>query len=142
MIKINKNGSSLDIQKLLSKLPFKTRLYPAELHYVISPGNVSSYCGPGTNLQERCYPDCNENNLHPKEFSKEKNQVDQACHIHDHLYESSGEDLNKKHEADKVMLELLEKITPTTLSERMQKFIVSKIIGLKLKLGLGLEEDY
>ncbi len=148
---IQQKSSIFNSQKLLSKLPFKNTEF-GELHYY-DPINKKhdAYCGPLTKLNIRCQEGCNENNLlEPKEFNKTQltcgpeggarynyNQVSKVAHLHDHLYESAENDLNKKHDADKLMLELLDHITPDTFNERMQKFIVSKIIGLKLKLALG-----
>ena len=77
-------GASIDIQKLLSKLPFSTTGLNGELHYIFK-GKPASYCGPGTQLNERCNPDCNENNLNPKDWSKEINEIDRIAHKHDHM---------------------------------------------------------
>ena len=96
----NSANQSFDSQKLLSKLPFKNTEY-GELHYwdPIS-GKHDSYTGPLTKTNIRCQEGCNENNLlEPKEFNKTHynyNQVSKVAHLHDHMYESAGNDLNKK----------------------------------------------
>jgi len=128
-----RSGNSLDIQNVLSKLPFSTTKIPGEMHYIIN-GKPASFAGPGTRLDLRL-----DENGHPKPWSKPVNSTDEACMKHDINYEKAGTDLNKKHEADKILLQDLEAIQPNTFSEKIMKFIIDKIIKLKLSFGLGLE---
>jgi len=144
-------GASLDIQKLITKLPFSTTGIRSELHYVLN-GQPMSYVGPGTSLRgydgrpARCNTDCNENNLNPVPWSKEVNQADVLAHIHDHEYEQadkldSDSALKQKHEADKQMISALQQIDANKFSEKFMKWIVTKILQLRLKLGMGIMED-
>ena len=137
---MNSYGHGIDLQNILSKLPFSTTNRSGELHYIISPGNVSNFCGPGTHILERIQsggPD-----------SIPKNQVDAAAKIHDIAYYniekeqlSKEETLNKKHIADKQMLENLSQINCSSLSERLNKFIMEKIMKVKLKFGMGIDTE-
>jgi len=124
----------IDIHKALSKLPFGTTPYK-ELHYVL-PNGPASFAGPLTKLDIRLNADDSW-----KEWSKPKYQVDETCYHHDLAYRDAGNDLGKKHEADRVLLGALQQISPNTFSEKVMKFIIDKIIKLKLKLGMGLIED-
>jgi hypothetical protein len=125
---------SIDIHQALSKLPFGTTAYK-EMHYVL-PNGPASFAGPLTKLDIRLNADDSW-----KEWSKPKNQVDEACYHHDLDYRDAGDDLIKKHDADRLLLEALQQISPSTFSEKVMKFIIDKIIRLKLKLGMGLIED-
>ena len=156
---------TFDIHKLLSKLPFGTTPLN-EQHYIINPLNklnpftktkfsdTSSYFGPKTKLNIRCFDDCyvksengypTEINLHPKEFSKPVNKVDEIAHIHDHLYQNAENNnpdktLQDKHNSDRFMIEALEKINPKDFSENVMKKVGQMILSSKVKLGLFKEE--
>ena len=127
-------GGEFDIQSILSKLPFSTTHIPGELHF---PG--ANYCGPGTSLDgsdgrpARLNPDDS-----PKDWSKPINAVDAECYTHDLDYRASGNNLARKHEADRKLLAALEKIQPQTFRESVMKKVVEICMKLKLKLGFAL----
>ena len=121
----------LDIQKILSKLPFSTTGIPGELHW-----KNANWCGPGTSLESRLNPDDT-----PKDWSLPVNSIDQAAYKHDLIYRDAGDDLATKHQGDREMIKALEEIQPGDLGERFQRFIVKKILQLKLRYGLGLNND-
>ena len=133
----------VDIHKILSKIPLRNTPLQ-ELHY-FDPitRKFDAYTGPFTRLDIRCEPDCSPNNLKPiPNPDYNYNQISEICHKHDELYQESGEDHNKKIEADKILLNELSKINPRNLSEKLQKFLVEKIISMKVKLGLGIREAH
>ena len=45
------SGGKLDLQSLLSKLPFSTTGIPGELHLKLPGMNAHSFTGPGTRLE-------------------------------------------------------------------------------------------
>jgi transposase InsO family protein len=49
--------------------------------------------------------------------------------------------LDKKHEADQIMIEELSKINPSCFREKFAKWIAEKAMSLKLKLGMKLVAD-
>jgi len=121
-------GESIDIQKILTKLPFKLpgQKYKGEMHFF-----NSNFIGPGTDLKQRL----DENN-NPLPHSIPVDRCDLAAMNHDIKY--YDENLKNRHIYDKEMLEELKNIKDLTIKERLERFIISKIISLKLKLGLGL----
>src|ERR1700710_1782490 len=129
-------GGSLDIQKLLSKLPFTTTGIPGEMHLGI-PGitKIHNFVGPGTNLSIRLNPDDS-----PKDWSLPIDRDDEVAYRHDLNYRDAGEDLAKKHKADRIMLRMLNEITNPSLRERLDGLIIKGIINSKLKLGVGLSD--
>ena len=120
----------MDIQSLLSKLPFTTTGIPGELHLL-----GHSFTGPGTRLDLRL----NENDT-PKDFSKPINRIDEIALKHDLDYRNAQDSLDKKHEADRIMLKLLDSIKDPTIRERAERLIVKTALKSKLFLGVGLEE--
>ena len=122
---ISKHKRGADIQKL-SGSKFTTTGISGELHL---PGY--SFCGPGTNLDKRLDEAAN-----PKPWSKPINRVDEVCMRHDIDYGNTTT-LEEKHEADREMLYNLSLIQNPTLREKVDRFIVKKMISAKLKLGLG-----
>ncbi len=98
-------GGLVDVQSFLSKLPFTTTGIPYEKHL---PGH--SFAGPNTRLDLRLNPNDN-----PKEWSLPIDRDDQTAHIHDLAYRDSGNDLPKKHEADRIMLKQLNAIQNPTI---------------------------
>ena len=111
-IKAQKGGSLLN--KAINNLPFEMHL----------PGH--KFTGPGTKLKKRLNPD-----LTPKKWSKPINRVDKAAYHHDVCYLKND---------DKNMLKELEGIYNPTLWERLDKSIVSKLIGTKVKFGMGFKK--
>jgi len=128
------NGGNLDLQKILSKLKFTTTHIPGELHY---PNH--NFLGPGSSLfgndgrEARLNPDNT-----PKDWSNPVCPIDYLAYVHDLAYESAGDDLSKKHEADIAMIESLSKLQNLKLPEKFERFVVDKVLKLKVKLGLGL----
>ena len=111
-IKAQKGGSLLN--KAINNLPFEMHL----------PGH--KFTGPGTKLKKRLNPD-----LTPKKWSKPVNRVDKAAYHHDVCYLKND---------DKNMLKELEGIYNPTLWERLDKSIVSKLIGTKVNFGMGFKK--
>ena len=122
-----------DIQKLLSKLPFTTTGIPGELHL---PFPTHNFVGPGTNLNIRLNPDDTT-----KEWSKPIDKDDEIAYQHDLAYREAGDDINKKHEADKIMLYQLDSITDPTIKERLHRTLIKTALKTKLFLGVGLVQE-
>ena len=118
-----------DIQKLLSKLPFTTTGIPGELHL---PFPTHNFVGPGTNLNIRLNPDDT-----PKEWSKPIDKDDEIAYQYDLAYREAGDDINKKHESDKIMLYQLDSITDPTIKERLHRSLIKTALKTKLFLGVG-----
>ena len=116
-----KGGSMLN--KVINKLPF-------ELHL---PGH--NFTGPGTNLKKRLNPD-----LTPKENSKPVNRVDRAAMQHDICYMKNTDTKTRNSVCDKRMLNELEGIYNPSLRERLDRSIVEKLIGTKMRFGMGIEK--
>ena len=81
------SGGKLDLQSLLSKLPFSTTGIPGELHLKLHGMNAHSFTGPGTRLEQRLNADDS-----PKDFSKPINRVDEIAYQHDLAYRDAGDD--------------------------------------------------
>jgi coat protein VP1 len=92
-----KQGSSIDIQSLLSKIPFTTTGIPYEKHLI-----GHNFTGPGTRLDLRLKNDDTIHTDTPKEWSKPVNRVDEAAYVHDLRYRNAGDDLARKHEVDRI----------------------------------------
>jgi len=131
-----KEGGNLDFGSLLAKIPFSTTGIPGEKHFFIPfTGIKANYMGPGTDLKYR--------EEHPP-LNVPINNVDAICKVHDYDYyaaeRNKEKELDMKHEADRKMLDSLEKVNPNGIVERIMKWIAQKLISIKLKLGLGLED--
>jgi hypothetical protein len=110
-----KKGSAI-VNKLIDKLPI-------ELHL---PGY--NFCGPGTKLTKRLARGDSGVNL-----------LDLACKVHDIAY-SETTDLNKRHEADKVLIEKARerlKAKDSSFGEKAAAATVLGILKAKVKLGMG-----
>lgn len=101
-----------DIVNFINKLPFQFHL----------PGH--NYTGPGTNLL-----------LNMEKGLKPINDVDKAALEHDIEY-FENKDLEKRHEADKKLEQITSKIPS------VEAKMVSTIMNVKQKLGLGVEENF
>ena len=125
-IKIGKDIVSSAISKI-----------PIELHLRTLTGKKYNFCGPNTNLEKRLNSDGT-----PKEWSEPINAVDSVCMNHDKNYQKADEGIGTRHEADKQMLDELNNLPNKKLSwnEFFAKYLTKGIIGLKYKLGLGIEE--
>ena len=120
-IKAQKGGSLLN--KFINNLP-------VEMHL---PGH--NFTGPGTKLKKRLNPD-----LTPKKWSKPINRVDKAAYHHDVCYLKNDDTATRNAVYDKNMLKELEGIYNPTLRQRLDKSIVSKLIGTKVKFGMGVKK--
>ena len=118
------DGGALDIQKQLAKL--------GELHLRTPTGKKYNYCGPGTKLEDRLASN------DPK-YRDPINKLDAVCQQHDIAYSEAGDNLAKKHAADKIMEDSIKAIpfnqrpwfaTPTMYA-----------IKTKRKLGLGVPKN-
>lgn len=116
----SKGGS---LNTLINKLP-------VEMHL---PGH--NFTGPGTKLNKRINPDGT-----PKSWSKPINRVDEAAYRHDLCYATNSDTATRNKVCDKAMLSDLKGIVNPSLRERMDRSIVSKIIGTKAKFGWGQDQ--
>ena len=112
-IKAQKGGSLLN--KFINNLP-------VEMHL---PGH--NFTGPGTKLNKRFYPD-----LTPKKWSKPINRVDKAAYNHDVCTRNAV--------CDKNMLKELKGIYNPTIREKMERGLVSSLIGTKARFGWGVDK--
>ena len=97
------------------------------------PGH--NFTGPGTTLNERLNPD-----LTPKKWSKPINRVDKAAYHDDVCYLKNNDTATRNAVCDKNMLKELKGIYNPTLRERLDKSIVSNLIGTKVKFGMGVRK--
>ncbi|MCK5872763.1 MAG: hypothetical protein KAG26_08040 [Methylococcales bacterium] len=111
------------VNSLINKLPFEMHL----------PGH--SFTGPGTNLNKRL-----KANGSPKEWSKPINKVDNAAYHHDVCYLKNKDTTTRNKVCDKNMLSELKGIFNPTLRERLDRSIVEKIIGTKMRFGMGFRK--
>jgi len=98
---------------------------PIEMHL---PGY--NFTGPGTKLNQRLNPD-----LTLKEWSKPVNRVEKAAYHHDICYVKNKDSKIRNEKCDTEMLEGLDRIFNPTLRKRMERGVVSKIIGIKKRFG-------
>ena len=91
--------------------------------------------GLGTKLKKWLNPD-----LTPKEWSKPVNCVDKAAYHHDVCYLKNNDTATRNAVCDKNMLKELEGIYNPTLRERLDKSLVSRLIGTKVKFGMGVKK--
>ena len=97
------------------------------------PGH--NFTGPGTKLQKRLNPD-----LNPKKWSKPVNRVEKAAYHRDICYLKNDDTASRNAVCDKNMLKELEGIYNPSLRERLDKSIVSKLKGTKVKFGMGVKK--
>ena len=120
-IKAQKEGSLLN--KAINNLPLEMHL----------PGH--NFTGPCTKLKKRLNQD-----LTPKKWSKPVNRLDKAAYHHDICYLKNDDTATRNAVCDKNMLKELEGIYNPTLRERLDKSIVRKLIGTKVKFGMGVKK--
>ena len=118
-IKAQEGGSLLN--KVINNLAVEVHL----------PGHNST--GPGAKLKKRLNLD-----LTPKKWSKPLNCVDKAGYHHDICYLKNDDTATRNTVCYKNMLKELEGIYNPSLRERLDKSIVSKLIGTKVKFGMGV----
>ena len=87
---------------------------------------------PGTKLNKRLNPD-----LTPKKWSKPINPVDKATYHHDLCYLKNNDTATRNTVCDKNMLKELEGIYKPTIREKMERGLVSSLIGAKARFGMG-----
>ena len=97
------------------------------------PGH--NFTGPGTKLKKRLNPD-----LTLKKRSKAVNRMDKAAYHHDLCYLENDDTATRNAVCDENMLKELEGIYNPTLWVRLDKSIVSKLIGTKVKFGMGVKK--
>ena len=114
---------------------FSYAKYPGEKHAITLDGKPFNYLGPGTALSKRENPDGS-----PTPGNEPISTLDQIAKNHDDRYALAGDDLDKQHEADLIMLEEIKNTKFTTLSDKLWAFVASKIISAKVKLGMGISE--
>ena len=103
---------------------------PVEVHL---PGH--NFTGPGTKLNKRLNPD-----LTLKKWSKPINRVDKAAYHHDLCYLKNNDTATRNAVCDKNMLKELEGIYKPTIREKMERGLVSSLIGAKARFGMGVDK--
>ena len=103
---------------------------PVEMHL---PGH--NFTGPGTKLNKRLNPD-----LTPKKWSKPINRVDKAAYHHDLCYLKNNDVATRNAVCDKNMLKELEGIYKPSIREKMERGLVSTLIGAKGRFGMGVNK--
>ena len=103
---------------------------PVEMHL---PGH--NFTGPGTKLNKRLNPD-----LTPKKWSKPINRVDKAAYHHDLCYLKNNDTATRNAVCDKNMLKELKGIYNPSIREKMERGLVSTLIGTKARFGMGVRE--
>ena len=79
------------------------------------------------------------NNL-PKKWSKPINRVDKAAYNHDICYLKNNDTATRNAVYDKNMLKELKGIYNPTIREKMERGLVSSLIGTKARFGWGLNK--
>ena len=118
-VKSAKGGSILN--KMINNLP-------VEMHLL-----GHNFTGPGTKLNKRLNAD-----LTPKEWSKPINRIDKAAYHHDICYLKNNDTATRNNVCDKNMLQEMKDIYNPTLRERMERGLVSTLIGTKKRFGWGV----
>ena len=101
---------------------------PVEMHLL-----GHNFTGPGTKLNKRLNAD-----LTPKEWSKPINRIDKASYHHDICYLKNNDTATRNNVCDKNMLKEMKDIYNPTLRERMERGLVSTLIGTKKRFGWGV----
>ena len=117
-----KIGGSI-LNKMINNLP-------VEMHLL-----GHNFTGPGTKLNKRLNAD-----LTPKEWSKPINRIDKAAYHHDICYLKNNDTATRNNVCDKNMLQEMKNIYNPTLRERMERGLVSTLIGTKKRFGWGFEK--
>ena len=120
-IKAQKGGSLL--KKAINNLPFEMHL----------PGH--NFTGPGTKLKKGLNLD-----LTPKKWSEPVNHVDEAAYHHDLCYLKNDDTATRNAVCNKKVLKELKGIYNPTLRERIDKSIISNLIGAKVKFWMGVKK--
>ena len=120
-VKSSKGGSVLN--KMINSLP-------VEMHLL-----GHNFTGPGTKLNKRLNAD-----LTPKEWSKPINRIDKAAYHHDICYLKNNDTETRNRVCDANMLEEMKNIYNPTIRERMERGLVSTLIGTKKRFGWGVRK--
>ena len=118
-IKRDATGGSF-LNTLVNKLPFEMHL----------PWH--NFTGPRTKLYKRLNSD-----VTPKEWSIPINRVDNAAYHHDLCYSKHDDTKTRNEVWNKTMLGELSGIVIPTLTERIDKSIVGKLIKAEVNFRLG-----
>lgn len=121
IIIMSRDQTDCDLVDVLNKiLPFEKHL----------PG--MRYCGAGTNLSARLYPDGT-----PRPGNEPVDRVDEAAMRHDIQYELY-KDRRHRLQADKIMIDELLHIPKPTYKERLERMLVLPILYVKRLIGACL----
>ena len=120
-IKASAGGSLLN--KAINNLP-------VEMHLL-----GHNFTGPGTKLNKRLNPD-----LTQKKWSIPINRVDKAAYHHDLCYLKNNDTAKRNAVCDKNMLKELEGIYNPSIREKMERGLVSTLIGTKARFGMGVDK--
>ena len=112
----------MDVHKLIGKLP------RPENGFVL-PGH--KYTGPYNPLHNQL-----DENDQPLPGNEPYNAIDEISLHHDICYRDKK---NSKSECDEKMLQELEMLNPADFREKLDKNIVKNVIGMKRKLGWGID---
>jgi len=118
------------INDTINYLPFEMHM-PG--HNFTGPGH--NFTGTGTKLNKRINED-----MTPKAWSKPNNRVDKAAYHHHICYVKNKDTKTRNEICDKNMLTEFNGIYYPTLRERMERGVVSTIIGTKKRFGWGLKK--
>ena len=133
------NGGIFDLQNSISNLPgFIWSKYPKEKHFYKFPFGAYSYLGLSTRLDIRL--DENDNSRPGEEFVSPTDEL--ALHHYIAYRDAEKLDpesaLQMKHEADKIMVKQLNQIPITGIIDKFANFTAKKILQLKLKFGMSI----
>ena len=103
---------------------------PVEMHLL-----SHNFTGPGTKLNKRLNLD-----LTPKKWSKLINRVAKAAYHHDLCYLKNNDTATRNAVCDKNMLKELEGIYKPTIREKMERDLVSTLIGTKARFVMGVNK--
>ena len=112
---------AMDIHKVIGYLPHPKKGWVLPSH---------KYTGPYNPLDKQLSNDI------PVSGQEPFNNVDEISLRHDICYRDKPSEKNK---CDKIMLNELKLLQPKDKREKLDKFIVSNVIGAKNKLGLGIK---
>ena len=143
----HKRGGLLDLQSYASNSPFLKKHFATtpygEFHWKNLDGRTDNFTGANTQLHLRL----DENDI-PHNWSKPTDPIDSISMSHDIQYRdienseiSNEEKLNQKHIADNIMIQKLKSLPNLTFKQKIKSFIVQKILGAKVKFGLGINQN-
>lgn len=130
-------GGGFDIVKQLNKIPMEFHAIDQGDDMII---RTASFLGPNTKLRERL-ENLRPDGTYDSIITEPINDLDRAALAHDLAYHKD-KDLNKRHEADKVLMKRAKEIAKNadSIIQRTNAGIVYAIMGAKVKLGLGYDQ--